>query len=516
MLGGRRHPKPDGAGGGVMRQQPRARVAAACVAALAVGFAAVNVVGAVRYGIASLGNPARAALVEVPGASERHVVSHLAALQRATRPGTVVSDALWLPVGKLEQAYSAPTPIVFYNEMTGPYRHDDTVVAARIRGPLGAFSLGSIAYRSRLRALILQHNAFYRFTDFPGAFGEPYDRFLFDTRISRLMRTPSDLWLLRSPNPMLLNTRRAGPSYDVQLTPWRSVRDHLVLLSSQRGSPGIVGGPRKKSPAYMIARSEPDPLIRGGQIEAVGRSLLFAVVNPSPTIRLAIDFTATLNADGNNRIPPVSVLGTRRTAFDVAGRGAARMISPPFSPRLVHGVPMLALDMGSDGIRFKDRRRGLLALFGSQYGLDPRLLVGFVRDISVISEGEYRALRPPTGIARFPSDLRNHALEFSGIYEDGWASEHVVAWLIAPKGARRLTLRGTIPDVDGTASEIAVAVDGITRASQPLLPGDFELRSDVRGDGRRHKVELIASRGLRLPNGDDRLVSARLAYLGFE
>ena len=63
--------------------------------------------------------------------------------------------------------------------------------------------------------------------------------------------------------------------------------------------------------------------------------------------------------------------------------------------------------------------------------------------------------------------MRNNALEFSGIYEDGWASEHVVAWLTAPKGARSLTVRGTIPEIgDAAASEIALRVDGITRAAQ--------------------------------------------------
>ena len=144
-----------------------------------------------------------------------------------------------------------------------------------------------------------------------------------------------------------------------------------------------------------------------------------------------------------------------------------------------------------------------LALFGSQYGLDPRRLVGFVRDISVISEPEYERLRPPAAIARSPADLRNHALEFSGMYEDGWASEHVVAWLTAPKSARRLVVRGSIPDIGGgAASEIDVKVDGVSRASQPLLTGDFEIGSDVNGDGRRHsrihlQQRLAASAGRR-------------------
>lgn len=476
-----------------------------------------NVAGAVGYGIGSLGDPARAALVEVPGVSEHRVISTLEALQRTSRPGLIVSDALSPTVGRLEQSYSAPTPIVFFNLMEGPFAADIGLAVDRSRGPLGEFSLGRDDYRSRLRALIRQHNLFYRGTPFPGPSGEQYDRFFFDSRLGRALKVPGDLWLMRSPDPTLLNTWRRGPSYDAQLVPWRNVHDHLVLVRSVRASRGITGQLPSKIPAAMVSRSEPDPLIRGGQIEAVGRSLLFAVLNPSAKIRLVIDFTATLNADGKNRIPPISVVGARRTAFEAAGRGAGRLISPPFSPRLVRGVPMLAVDMGTDGIRFKHRRTGLSALFGSQYELDPRLLVGFVRDISVISEAEYRSLRPPAAIARFPADLRNHALEFSGIYEDGWISEHAVAWLTAPNGARALTVRGTIPEIgDAAPSEIALRVDGFTRAAQPLLPGNFEIRSEERGDGRRHKVELIATRGLRLPGADHRVVAAHLTYAGFE
>jgi hypothetical protein len=324
---------------------------------------------------------------------------------------------------------------------------------------------------------------------------------------------------MTSPNPTLLNTWNSAKSYDVELVPWASVHDRLALVSSQRASAGIFDRPRRSGTGMMMSRSEPDPLIRGSQIEAVGRYMLFDVVNPSATIRLVIDFTATLNADGVSLIPPIAVTGSRRLAFDVAGRGAARLVSPPLSPRLTDAMPMIELDMGTDGVTFRDRKRNwLLALFGAQYRLDPRRLVGFVRDISVISEAEYERLRAPASIAAFPRDLGNPSLQFSGFYEDGWVAERAMAWLSAPRRGRgSFVVRGSLPAlVAGAQSVVHVRIDGVEVAAQPILPGDFDVRADVRADGRRHKVELSFDRTFRLPGGDGRIASALLAFVGYE
>jgi hypothetical protein len=246
--------------------------------------------------------------------------------------------------------------------------------------------------------------------------------------------------------------------------------------------------------------------------------MLFGVVNPSPTVRLVVDFTATLNADGSFSIPPISVIGARRSAFAVAGRGAGRLVSPPVTPRLVDGVPMIEIDMGVDGKPFQERRTGLLALFGIRFHLDPRRLVGFVRDVSVISEAEYQRSRPPSGISSFPAGLRDRDLEYSGFYEDGWVSDHAVAWLSAPRGGRpAFVVRGSLPDLTGvTDSVIHVKIDGVEVTSQPILTGPFEVRAAARPDGRRHKIELTFDRVFRLPNGDGRPSAALLTSVGYE
>ena len=497
-----------------MTPQPQFSRRAVLCAAVAIACIGVNAAGALRYGVASFGDPRRPPRADVPGLSQAHIVSRLEALQRRNRPGIILSDASSTTVGKLEQTYSSPTPILFFADMGSRYSYANTA-----RGPLGNITFGSASYRSRLHELIRRHTDLYQLRTFPSPQGGALDRFLFDQRISAALRHPDRLWFMTSPNPTLLNTWNSVKSYDVELVPWSSVHDRLALVSSQRGSAGIFDRPARSGTGTMLSRSEPDPLIPGTQAEAVGRYMLFDVVNPSPTIRLVIDFTATLNADGVSRIPPITVTGSRRFALDVAGRGAGRLISPPMSPRLTDGLPMIQIDMGTDGVTFAARKRNwLLALFGAQYRLDPRRLVGFVRDISVISEADYERARPPASIAVFPRDLRNPALQFSGFYEDGWVSERAMAWLSAPHGGRgSFVVRGSLPDLAaGENSVVHVRIDGSEVASQPILPGYFDLRADVRADGRRHKVELSFDRTFRLPNGDNRIASALLTLVGYE
>jgi hypothetical protein len=497
----------------VIRRPGVRRAAALGLAAfIAIGCVGVNAASAVRYGTASLGDPKHAALTDVAGLSQHHVVSRLEALRRTHRPGVIISDAAVPTIGKLEQSYSSPVPILFLGDMNATYDYRD-----KARGPLGNVTFGSAAYRDELRSLIEQHTELYRPAAFPRPAAGAYDLFVLDSRIPRALRSDT-VWFMKSPNTTLFNTPDGPPSFDVKLVPWNGVRDHLVLIPSHRASAGIYDRPRRSKPSIMVSRSEPDPLMRGGQIEAIGRYMLFGVVNPSPKVRLRIDYTSTLNPDRAARIPPVEVIGTRHEKFAVAGRGAARLVSPPISPAVVDGIPLLEIDMGADGSRFRDRRTGLLALFGKRQRLDPRRLVGYVRDISLISEAEYERASPPSAIAAFPRGLRDPDLEFSGIYEDGWASEHATATLQAPRGGRAtFAVRGSLPALPGvTDSVIHVKIDGVEMVSQPIASGEFAVTADVNADGRRHRIELSFERAFRLPNGDDRIASALLSYVGYE
>src|SRR6185503_15553788 len=120
----------------------------------------------------------------------------------------------------------------------------------------------------------------------------------------------------------------------------------------------------------------------------------------------------------------------------VAGRGAAHLVSPPLLPQQIAGRSFLALDMGMDGLPFPDERSGLMRLYGSTIHVDPRRLVAFARDISLLPEDDYVRLSPPSSIRSFPHAPANPDLEYVGSYEDGWTAEHASFTLSQPADTR--------------------------------------------------------------------------------
>ena len=79
--------------------------------------------------------------------------------------------------------------------------------------------------------------------------------------------------------------------------------------------------------------------------------------------------------------------------------------------------------MGQAGSSPERPRHGIDNLWGESIASDPRSLTSYVRDISLVSDAEYRQLRAPTLLEEFPSALGNADLEYSGIYEDGWVGK---------------------------------------------------------------------------------------------
>lgn len=168
------------------------------------------------------------------------------------------------------------------------------------------------------------------------------------------------------------------------------------------------------------------------------------------------------------------------------------------------------LDMGEVPFRMPNPRSGLMTLYGRDIRLDTRLMTGFARDISAISEEDYTALRAPAEIAKFPAALHNPNLEFSGIYEDGWASEDVSLTLDAPESST-LRVAGMAPQ----GLEITLLVDGQLAARQSFRAGEFTLASPQTFAPGRHRLEIRSSKTLRLTAPDTRLASFLIHRLGF-
>jgi hypothetical protein len=301
----------------------------------------------------------------------------------------------------------------------------------------------------------------------------------------------------------------------VRLTSTHAVQNHLAFVVSEFGrSYYFAGGSRSLISLYHV---EGDFFFHGATMASLGRDALFRVLNPSPRVRLVLEYTASLNQDHENRIPAASAIGDTREMFAVVGRGSARLISPALQPQQIAGGDYVALDMGAWGGTFPEHRSVIMGLWGRDYLADTRRIVGFSRDISLISDDQYLAIQAPSAVQSFPGDLKNKGLEYSGVYEDGWVAESSYLVLQQNDGANHLAVSVAVPSIKGrrAASWAALSIDGHEVARKPVNSGSvIEFNVLIPGEGRR-RIGLRFDHAVTLPSPDTRPVSAQLRYAGF-
>ena len=366
--------------------------------------------------------------------------------------------------------------------------------------------------------------------------------------LNRLGRTTgAGAYLVKTTGRLTILNRRHGrpdETHNFVVAPLGDVHDHLIFTMSDLGRHYFGNTARQNQVAmYQV---EKDPMFPGRTVAACGRHLLFEVVNPTPGARLQLSLSTTLKADGESRLPPAAAIGDGRWAFPLVGRGSARVFSPPLTPQVILGPSYLGVDMCAPATGFTYGRAGLMNLYGKERLIDARRLVAFGRDISLVSASEYAALQPPARVERFPHDLDNPNLEYSGVYEDGWASENCFFCLKGcnseasrerqrpedsepedsePEDSGRsrsrlaiAVVRGTVPRIDDPAfvTELVVLVDGHEVARRSLGLGDFAVRAPAPPGKERQRVELRFSHFQRLPGGDSRPVACLLKHVGLE
>lgn len=285
------------------------------------------------------------------------------------------------------------------------------------------------------------------------------------------------------------------------VVPAAEVHDYLVRVDSSLGCtlyPGIA------EPVALWQR-EPDFANAGGGMQAMGRHLLFEVLNPLHASRLLLDFTSTPLAASDLQLPPAQASGENTVELGFIGRGAGRVLSDPIVPRMIGGRSYIALDMNVAPRAFPVNRAGLAGLFNRDLNFDPRKVVGFARNISLISDDQANRMMPPAAIERFPNDLFNPALLFSGVYEDGWMAEAARFSLGMEKEARGIRIKGQSPGLpQGKNALLKIMVDGLPVALRDLPAGDFDLHAAIPAATGRRVIELQVSaeavdhRGARL------------------
>lgn len=460
-----------------------------------VALVAVNLATQARYVASSRASidSKVASFVEIPNVSGGRTFDVLEGLRTQLAPGDVlVSDTYNRSLGKIELFYARE-----FADMTFPAVDVDNMVGIhKVKGL--AWDLSDW----RLRAIGEAYARGWTRRFIPQEF--PIDgrsaAFVRD-RLDRVNRTK--LWAHGSQQSPFnrLSLHLAGvASIDPRAA------NVLVFVGSTMGYSYVEH--REPAAVYQLEHDYYSP---GRSMAAIGRYLLFEVLNPTRAIRLHIAFTETLRADGQNVLPPVSVIGTGRVGFMLAGRGSASVFSGPVRPRVIHGHAYILLDMGSAPIRFVYRRHGLMRLWGRDVEIDPRALTAFLRDFSAIDAG---ALPTPTAtISHFPEGVLRPQAQYAGLYEDGWASECVATRIsVGPRG--EIELRGVVPLIDDPefSTDVRVEVDGMTALSEPLHVGDVDLRVPVSPG--IHTVTWKFSRYQRLPGGDRRIVAMLVRNIG--
>jgi hypothetical protein len=327
-------------------------------------------------------------------------------------------------------------------------------------------------------------------------------------------KTGDNMVLISNVDQAIFNRKGRFYGMEEALTARRRPKNMLIFVDSDLGH-HYYSSHRSRAAFYQL---EMDPMARQEEFSALGRRQLFLILGATERPRMVVDVTATVLKQFSGALPHPVVRGRGEAAVEFVGHGSGRVVSEPLDPQIIDGLAYVELDFGRDAKRFPDDRTALMLLYGRDIPLDGRRLTVFGKGIYLISEKEYRALDAPAIVKKFPWDLANNALEYSGVYEDGWISERAF-FMLTPKGnSRFLTVKGVVPAIDAKdfRTTLTVAIDGAKVLEQDLGLGDFEARAPVKPDGRRHRVELSFDKYQILPLNDERPVGARLYRVGYE
>lgn len=323
----------------------------------------------------------------------------------------------------------------------------------------------------------------------------------------------------RGPLSVLNRCAYPEPGPGLLCAPLSEVRNLAVFRDATGARQPFLGMDDAREVA--LNRLEPDPFFRDRTMAGVGRHLVLDVLNPSPRVRVLVDYTTAFRADpARLGLPRAEVVGDRRVPLGAVGVGAARLVSPPLAPQALGPSRLLAIDFATELTRHPNHLRGAEKWWGTDLPRDRRLLAATARNISVISDEEYAAFRPPAALTKFPDDLLHPHLEYSGLYEHGWVGRVAKLRLTQGDGAQELVLRCRVPHLEPVGAEfrteLTVLVDGRPAETRALAPGDFEVRAPGGpGPGPRW-VEFRFSHDQELPAPDERRVAALVLSVGFE
>ncbi|MGD0198495.1 MAG: hypothetical protein ABSC56_11410 [Solirubrobacteraceae bacterium] len=299
----------------------------------------------------------------------------------------------------------------------------------------------------------------------------------------------------------------AGSPYLVHET-CSSAKNQLVFTASQLGQSYYLVTNASK---VAMWQTEADPYYPGKTFAGVGRYMLFRVLGPTRGMRLELDLTTTLLHNNSNELAPGFVIGRSRLTLPLVGHGSARVFSAPLQPQIIDGQPYILLDLVRTPAHIPAARSGVQGLWDGRIPIDYRELDGWLRNVSLVSAQQYRALRPPTAIATFPAGLANPSLQYSGIYEDGWIGPDAYA-VLAGGQATHLKITGEVPA--GAGGTLNISVNGHTVYSAAAGSGALAVDVPLPATTNDRTISLHFSKMIHLAAPDGRPASALLTFLG--
>lgn len=289
------------------------------------------------------------------------------------------------------------------------------------------------------------------------------------------------------------------------------LKNRLVFIHSEL-SPHYYSSARFKAGFFQ---REPEAISNGNvYFHGTGRYNLFNIKKPTGDLRMIVDFTRTSLGSGRSKLPTHAVvIGYDDYKLPFVGHGSARIVSPIIKPEYFEKEAYFTVDFGDQPTPILKKKTGLMRWYGVKFHLDDRRLVGFTRDISVITDEEYKAMVRPTHIADFPSDLyRNPGLEYSGIFEDGWVAEDAYFKMGRSTAGQLVTFKGFVPDLKqfrDKGVELTLSINDRPTELVTLKVGEFDVTRLITAPSEVTTISLhFSDAQVYDPKVDKRAVSA--------
>lgn len=306
-----------------------------------------------------------------------------------------------------------------------------------------------------------------------------------------------------------LNRKRYG-DVDVMLLDRADAKGFLVFRPSSLGGYYGVG-------TASIFNLERDPFTRAS-MAATGRYMLLEILSHSKEdVRLAVAYSRTYMGAQDARLPEITLHGAQSTRLGTAGAGALNMTSPPVRPCIIEGRRYILVDFGSEPSQFKKSAPRVYRLFDIPYQPDTRRLSGFLRDISVVStnpKDSHNNLEQLNGQWNF--EAFESTFEYSGMFEDGWISDHLILQPKHDLQGRRFNIALDIPiELAQQHALLSIEVDGKPIRQQSLSAGRVSIQIDLSANIDQ-SISLTVDKPLILPGGDGRSVIGLLRSITAE